>query len=543
MHRRDRSVTAKEVRLRGAVTLLAFAGLALAAEPVRLPAIEKVEIRARAFYVNGKPFFPLLAWLQDAKNFPLLTTCGMNATAGYWTGSSGTKDAAEYLALVDQAGLYGVMPFHEGIQGKPALLGYIHDDEPDLPHQENDAAIEPAASLRLNSRTPLWKLLDGDLTSWSVLDPLENGSLTIRLKKPVTIESLAVTVTVSKGLALPKEVVFASRGVEVLKASLESKAGRQTFPLPKAATIEELTLNVTAVTPGEQAWGSLGEIEGFDQDGHNVLLAPPRHVPRAQPAETMKAYQRFKAADATRPVFMTLTGHFHPFFKKWTDEQRGMYPQYIQAADVVGYDIYPIYGWNKPEWLYLVHDATELLVHLAEQRPVYAWIETSKGGQWTGALENQKEVTGEHIRAEVWMCICRGATAIGYFTHVWKPQYSQFGVPAANQDALRQINEQITRLTPAILGQPSQRVVSIGGGGVKLDVLAREHGGELYLFAVNYDEALKPAHAMIHVEGLRAGARVTVVDEERTLEAKDGSFSDAFAPLAVHIYKVGRQAD
>jgi len=66
-----------------------------------LPPIEKVEIRSgRAFYVNGKPFFPLMAWLQDAENLPAVKDCGMNTTAGYWPGatagqaSSGTRRAS-----------------------------------------------------------------------------------------------------------------------------------------------------------------------------------------------------------------------------------------------------------------------------------------------------------------------------------------------------------------------------------------------------------------------------------------------------------------
>ena len=217
--------------------------------------------------------------------------------------------------------------------------------------------------------------------------------------------------------------------------------------------------------PGEQVWGSIGEIEGFDAAGKNVLLAPPRYEPRARPAETLKEYQAIKAADPTRPVFMTLTGHFHPHFQQWTAEQRtSLYPEYIQATDVVGYDIYPIYGWNKPEWIYLVHDATGLLSEQAGSRPVYAWIETGKGGQWTGPLERQKDVTPAHIRAEVWMAICQGATAIGYFTHVWKPSYQQFGVPEENRQALRRMNDQITRLAPAILGQPPKRSVAIKAG-------------------------------------------------------------------------------
>jgi hypothetical protein len=504
------------------------------------PAISTVAIQDRVIQVNGKPFFPIMSWLQDATNFQLVKECGMNTTAGYWRGSGGTKDVAAYLELVAKAGLYGVLPFDERLKNKPALLGYIHDDEPDLSRQVSDAQVEPAKTLRINPKTPLWKLLDGDLNSWSVLDPLAGASFTIRLRQPATIAEFAVAVTISQGLATPNEVVFEAGGKELLKASVAAKKGRQKFRLPQPATIQELTVKVVSVTAGEQEWGSLGEVEGFDLQGKNLLLSPPRQVPRAEPEITQRHYADLKKADSDRPVFMTLTGNFLPFFKKWPEAQRArMYPQYVKAADVVGYDIYPIYGWNKPEWLHLGHDATEMLVQMAGTRPVYAWIETSKGSQWTGPLENQKDVTGDHIRAEVWMSICRGATAIGYFTHVWKPAYSQFGVPADNRRALRQINDQISRLIPAILGQPATQATSIAADDqVKLDLRVRQTGEGLYLFAVNYDEKLKPATTTIKVEGLAAGTSVVVVDENRKLTSVAGAFTDTFAPLAVHIYQI-----
>ena len=505
----------------------------------RLPAIEKVEIRNRAFHVNGKPFFPLMAWLQGTQNLASLKACGMNATAGY-TGAGGRRNIAAYLAQAQQTGLYGVMPFEETLKGNPSLLGYIHGDEPDLTHQVSDARVEGAATLHLNPQTPLWKLVDGDLNSWSVLDPLEGASVTVHLPAPVRLTSVGVAITISKGLALPKEVVFESGGKELLRTAVTGQRGRQKFALPQPASVQDLTARITSTTPGEQVYGSLGEIEGYDAQGNNVLLSRPRRVPRAMPDETQREYASIKTADPSRPVFMTLTGHFIPFFKEWSEEQRTqLYPRYVQAADVVGYDIYPIYGWNKPEWLYLCHDATEQLVRLAGSRPVYAWIETSKGGQWTGPLENQKDVTPEDIRAEVWMCICRGATAIGYFTHIWKPSYAQFGVPEANRRALKQINDQITRLTPAILGEACETSPTIeSSSGVKLDLLARKSGKALYVFAVNYDERRKPAEATIKVAGLSAEASVEVVDEGRTLRSAEGAFRDNFAPLAVHVYRI-----
>jgi xanthine dehydrogenase iron-sulfur cluster and FAD-binding subunit A len=154
-------------------------------------------------------------------------------------------------------------------------------------------------------------------------------------------------------------------------------------------------------------------------------------------------------------------------------------------------------------------------------------------------LEKQKDVTPAHIKAEVWMAICRGATAIGYFTHVWKPSYHQFGVPEANRAALREINAQITRLAPAILSdEPAAAVTIRGSTDVKLDVTAKRHGGSLYVFAVNYDERAVAAEATFSVAGLTAGAEVEVLDEDRVLCGEAGGFRDSFAPLGVHLYRV-----
>jgi hypothetical protein len=506
----------------------------------QLPPIEKVEIKPnRAIYVNDKPFFPIMAWLQNATNFPILAECGMNATAGFTGRSKDVQSGTQYLDQMVKTGLYGVMPYRANVKGHPALLAYIHGDEPDLPHEESDAVVETAPAMRVNTKTPLWRLLDGDTSSWSVFDPLEGSSATIKLKQPVMVESLAVWVTVSSGLSTAREIAFEADGKEILKATLEAKRGRQSFKLSQPATFRELTVKVLSAQVGSNIWGSFGEIEGFDKAGTNVLLSKPRAVPRAYPDRTLREYQQIKAGDPSRPVFMTLTGYFHPIFKKYGDEPRKMYPEYVKATDVIGYDIYPIYGWNKPEWIYLVHEATDLLVKMSDGRPVYAWIETSKGGQWTGDLERQKDVTPAHIRAEVWMAICRGATAIGYFTHVWKPSYNQFGVPPANREALAQINGQITRLAPAILGDEPGRAVSIQGeNAVKLDALAKRKDGDIYIFAVNYDEAMKKAAATVKVEGLKAGTNVIVDNENRTIKSNDGSFEDSFEPLAVHVYRL-----
>jgi len=512
----------------------------LVTRAVGLPPIESVNVdQNRSFTVNGEPFFPIMIWLQDPENFPKAQDAGINTVAGYWPGSGGTKDVVEYVELVKAAGLYGVPSYHEKLHGHPSVLGYIHDDEPDLPHQQSDARVVAGEALRVNRGAPLWKIVDGTTHTWSVLDPLQDASFTIERPEPVTVHRLGVWLTISPGLAVAREVSFSADGKEIATATLKAEKGRQGVPLAEPVSLTVLTVRVDATYPGENVWGSIGEIEGFDAAGKNVLVAPPRNVPRTLPQKVAQKYGQMRRADASRPVFMTVTGNFLPFFDKWTEEQRaGLYPAYAAATDVLGFDIYPIYGWGRPDWLHLVRDGAAELRRLAGNRPTYAWIETSKGSQWVSD-NNQVPVTAQHIRAEVWMTLCQGAKAIGYFTHIWKPSYAQFGVPPENVAALRQINDQITRLTRPLVAPASSRRVSITiEGNVKADIRATEPADALYLFAVNYDPACKGGPATIRVSGLEAGTRIEVVDEGRTLQASDGQFTDRFEPLEVHIYRV-----
>lgn len=46
--------------------------------------------------------------------------------------------------------------------------------------------------------------------------------------------------------------------------------------------------------------------------------------------------------------------------------------------------------------------------------------------------------------------------------------------------------------------------------------------------------------ATFTVAGLKAGTKIEVVDESRTITAEDGKFSDTFGPLVEHVYRIGK---
>jgi hypothetical protein len=518
--------------------------------------IRKVEIgRDREFLVNGKPFFPIMGWLQDAENLPKLKAVGMNCIAGYWRPADPNeakgKTADTYCEQAFKAGLYFLPPFDPSfaeemrkLKSSTAVLAWMQNDEPDSPVTRSDAQIVPGKGLIVNNSRPLYMMLDGKSDTSAVLDPMAGASFTIKLKSPVTAVTLAVQNSTEASLAVAKEVVFAVGDKEILKVTLERKPELQKFELKEPATFQEITVKVLSVYPEANAWGAIAEIQAFDEEGRNRLLSETRKEPRESPGEVMAKYKSLKAFDPARPMFMTVTDFFiHDpnFYHWWTREQQDkLYPEMVKAADVVGFDHYPIYGWNQPTKIGRVAQGmTELREYAGRDKPVYQWIEVMSGGKFG---DHAAPVTGVEIRNEVWQAIIRGATAIGYFTHRFQPTFAEFGPPEENQKAIKEINEQIARLTPVLCAADAKVQPKIEiEGGLAAQCLAKEAEHGIVIFAQNFDGAGKAGKGTILLEGLKAGTKIEVVDESRALAAEDGKFTDDFGRLAVHIYRVMKQ--
>ena len=281
---------------------------------------------------------------------------------------------------------------------------------------------------------------------------------------------------------------------------------------------------------------------------------PKGGKPRMTLGKLESDYRAIKKGDSTRPLLMTFTAHF---MKSKTNKynvamKRQIYPKYVKFCDVVGFDTYPIYGSGMPGNLCDVAEGvTELRALAGPQRPVYAWIETSKGSKWM-TYSKQLDVLPIHTRAEVWMALIRGATAIGYFTHAWRPDFREFAPTAEMQAELKRLNGQITRLAPMLLASPSKKKIKITmSGGLNCHLKATEHKGFLYIFAQNLDLGPNPkklkqfqnisprgGKATISVAGLEAGTKVEVIDEDRSIVVGAGKFTDQFGPLAEHIYRI-----
>jgi hypothetical protein len=212
---------------------------------------------------------------------------------------------------------------------------------------------------------------------------------------------------------------------------------------------------------------------------------------------------------------------------------RSYYKQYAAAADFPGFDIYPIYGWRQPSWIWWEADATkEWNTLYSASKPNYSWIEAaSTSSQWcTG-----RGVYDDEVRAEVWMTIANGSRGIGWFTHSWTPSYSQFRVDSSVQAEMTRTDRQVTNFTLPLLGPAASVTQQMLTSGGNVDSIARQWNGATYIFAVNVNRT----SADVRFNGAAlAGKSVKVFEEGRTINADSTGFQDNFAPLAVHVYVV-----
>ena len=213
--------------------------------------------------------------------------------------------------------------------------------------------------------------------------------------------------------------------------------------------------------------------------------------------------------------FISLTNHFYSGAAAlpWG---RGMYPSLIAKSDVIGFDLYPLQEWCRPNRMADVFSAQRELVKLSGDKPTFQWIEAAEWKCPGGATA----VTPATTRAESWMAIAGGAHGLGFWPGSW---------PTANARAIAAVGRDVARLGPAVF-MPEE---TSSDDSPQVVVSARTWNGALYVIAVN--SGYTATQATFTVPGL-GGRTLAALGESRRLASSGDSFSDSFAPLAVHIY-------
>jgi len=280
------------------------------------------------------------------------------------------------------------------------------------------------------------------------------------------------------------------------------------------------------------------------QDVTDPKTGAKSYGPPIPPAHIVKDYEKLRAADPTRPIMLNLgqgvaNDEWHG---RGPDATLDVYPAYIQGADVVSFDVYPVTNIDKPDgesYLWYVAKGVDRLVKWgAGKKIVWNALECTHIGN------PKAKVTPAQLRAEVWMSLISGSRGIIYFVHEFAPKSSDHALldDPAMLRAVTDINAQIKRLAPALNSPTVPSVVSVKSSSehVPINVMAKHASNAWYVFAVGMRNA--PTTGSFSLSVLSSTATVEVLGESRSFTAKGGTFTDSFKPYDVHLYRITSQA-
>lgn len=272
----------------------------------------------------------------------------------------------------------------------------------------------------------------------------------------------------------------------------------------------------------------LGVWKGVDEPEWGKEPVPPLE----------RAYRIVKELDPDHPVALTHAPR----------GTVGSLRRYNAAADITGCDIYPVsyppgvHSLLPNKEISMVGDYTHRMMEVADGRmPVWMILQIAFSGV-TKPGRTLRMPTFPQERFMAYQAIINGARGLIFFggnvPQAWTPEDARLGWNWSFWNrVLRPVVEELGArgpLYPALVGPDSRLPIRVQGeGGVEFR--AREVGDDLFLLAC------KREGATVRVEFLglprSAGRGDVLYEAPRTVEARDGRFTDWFAPFDVHVYR------
>jgi hypothetical protein len=258
------------------------------------------------------------------------------------------------------------------------------------------------------------------------------------------------------------------------------------------------------------------------------------------PADTiLQDYSRIRTADPSRPVMLNLgqgvawDGWYGRGARSNHPED---YPAYIRGCDIVSFDIYPV-AHPSPmvsgKLWYVAQGVERLVKWGAGKKVVWNCIECTR-------VQSKNKATPSQVRSEVWMSLIHGSMGLIYFVHEWQPKFDEAALLHDPEmlRAVTAINRQIAELAPVLNSPTVTNAVQVSSSNPQVPValMLKRHEGASYLLAVAMRSG--DTTATFTLKGLAGEQAVEVLGEDRSLNAREGEFSDSFSSWAAHCYRI-----
>jgi hypothetical protein len=269
--------------------------------------------------------------------------------------------------------------------------------------------------------------------------------------------------------------------------------------------------------------------------------------PPVDPTNTLvPRYNSYKAADATRPIYLGLgQGVAYANY-----EGRGSNPPaeslYVPASDIVAFDIYPYNNCSGDTNEKVT--CGEFWLNASGVDNLHQWAKSSRNqAVWTDfetTVINAGTTAGPtpvQTVSEVWLALIHSANGIIYFIDSWNPTFSEDAIlqDSAMVTAVTALNKQIIALAPELNSATLPNMVTVttaGDAGAPVDTMVKANGTSLYVFSA----IARPgsATATFAINGMTGNGAANVVGENRSIPIGAGMFADAFAANGAHIYQI-----
>jgi hypothetical protein len=245
---------------------------------------------------------------------------------------------------------------------------------------------------------------------------------------------------------------------------------------------------------------------------------PDAQKPPTDPKLLAADYAHWKAAAPNKPVLVNFSGGR----LLSGQDPKSLYASYLNSADWIANDFYPVTGYNGPDQLWKIGAAVDRLRDWSAGKPQFCFIETSNQ-RLPWMPRTTRGVTPDELRAQLWHAIIHGVRGVIYFPQQLGDKKSiPFRYDATPQAVSTEMLRQNTRIAELthVLAPPTNPPPHQITATPPLEVGWRVHAGTLHVIALNFSDDRVRA-ATIDVGG----------------DAKS-QFRDDFDPYEVRTYRV-----
>jgi len=276
-----------------------------------------------------------------------------------------------------------------------------------------------------------------------------------------------------------------------------------------------------------------------DEPDNAQPLPQGGYGPCVPPAKVVDIYKKIHSNDPSRPSMLNLGQGVanDQWVGRGTGAKLSDYLTYVKGGDIISFDIYPIAQFGSEEGLkkmWLIAKGLDRLKEWTDgEKPLWCCIECTD-------IDGSGMATPDEVRSEVWMAIIHGAKGLIYFVHQFKPKFNEHALLDEPEmlKTVTKLNSEIQAMNPILQSGSPQRDITVSSSNneVPVSMLVRKYKGAIYLFAIGMRDG--DTNATFHIPAPLLHSRVTVINENRTIEVRQGTFQDSFTPYQVHIYKI-----